>query len=56
MSTIPHTCTFNGEGGGEWCQCPEGECAAQRRALRKEMEGFFSDDSQELPTCVYSLP
>jgi hypothetical protein len=52
---VPQRCDFEGEGGGEWCQCPEGECAAQRRALSKQMEKYFLDD-QELPTCVYSLP
>ena len=53
---VPQRCSFEGEGGGEWCQCPEGECAAQRRASCKEMERLFSDNDQELPTCVYSLP
>jgi hypothetical protein len=53
---VPQRCPFEGEGGGEWCQCHEGECAAQRIALNKEMERFSSDDNQELPTCVYSLP
>jgi hypothetical protein len=57
MSTqVSHKCTFEGEGGGEWCKCSEGECAAQKLALDKEKEKFFSDDDQELPTCVYSLP
>lgn len=56
MSTqVPQRCPFEGEGGGEWCQCPEGKYAAQRRALDKEKEIFFVNDDHELPTCVYSL-
>jgi hypothetical protein len=59
---VPQRCPFEGEGGGEWCTCPEGCCVAQKnsntllveRVLRSQLSDRFQES--ELPTGVYQFP
>lgn len=61
MSTqVPQRCSYEGEGGGEWCQCPYGKCMAEKRnrersVLLKQLSQQIIEtrEEQELPQGVY---
>jgi|688.fasta_scaffold2276319_1 hypothetical protein len=54
----PRRCPFEGEGGGEWCRCLEGQCAAERafeiKISRISLEELF--EGLDLPAGVYGFP
>ena len=61
MSTqVPQRCSYEGEGGGEWCQCHDGECMAKKRATERGVllaalsnQIAETREEQELPQGVY---
>ena len=52
----PRRCPFEGEGGGEWCRCLEGQCAAERSFEMKKISLEEIVEGLDLPAGVYSFP
>jgi hypothetical protein len=44
------------EGGGEWCRCLEGQCAAKRSFEMKKISLEHIFEEVDLPAGVYSFP
>jgi hypothetical protein len=54
--SIPRRCPFEGEGGGEWCDCVDEQCAAKRAFEMSSISLQMTCEEVDLPSGVYNFP